>query len=189
MKFFKQLFLYGLVGSFLFLAGCSKDPGTPPEVLIDGVSVVVGESTPSSLKEDGFSTNDLGKMIYELPDRSWTSSIFLDKDDVTYAMLTLVNDSKEKQLVAFCIIEELGFYALDDANKDLNITINGVNPIGKTEDELKELYPELELDDDEGDYRFHYLRNGDYSICFQYSKGVMTDIDVAHSFSKSYQSK
>ena len=97
MKFFKQLFLYGLVGSFLFLAGCSKDPGTPPEVLIDGVSVVVGESTPSSLKEDGFSTNDLGKMIFELPDRSWTSSIFLDKDDVTYAMLTLVNDSKEKQ--------------------------------------------------------------------------------------------
>ena len=39
----------------------------------------------------------------------------------------------------------LGFYALDDANQDLNISINGVNPIGKTQEELKELFPDLEM--------------------------------------------
>ncbi|WP_251493017.1 hypothetical protein [Otoolea muris] len=189
MKGFRQLFLSGCLGALIFLSGCAKDPGTPPEVLIDGVSVVVGESTPGSLKEDGFTTDNVQKMIVELPDKSWTSSIFLQKDGISYASLSLVNESSEKKLVGLCVIEELGFYALDDTHKDLNITINGINPIGKTEEELTELYPDLELDDDEGDYRFHYLRDGEYSVCFQYSKGVLTDIDVKHSFSKSYQSK
>ena len=57
----------------------------------------------------------------------------------------------------------MGFYALDDENKDLNISINGINPIGKTQEELKELYPDLELDDDDGDYLFHNLRDGEYT--------------------------
>ena len=65
MKLFRQLFMGSLIGGLVLLAGCSKDPGTPPEVLLDGVSVVVGESTPGSLKEEGFETNDLGKMIFE----------------------------------------------------------------------------------------------------------------------------
>lgn len=189
MKLLRHLILWGLLGSAVFLAGCSKDPGTPPEVVIAGVPVVVGESTPSSLREAGFTTSDLGRMILELPDRSWTSSVYLKKDDISYASLTLVNDSKEERLVGLCVIEELGFYALDDENRALDITINGVNPIGKTVEELKELYPELELDDDDGDYLWHYLRNGDYSVSFQYSKGVLTDIDVSHTFNKSYQSK
>ena len=81
------------------------------------------------------------------------------------------------------------FRSLDDTNAGLNISINGVNPIGMTEEELKAAYPELELDDDTGDYRFHYLKNGDYSVRFEYGLGVLTDIDVMHSFSKSYQSK
>ena len=91
--------------------------------------------------------------------------------------------------VGLCVIEELGFYALDDENRALDITINGVNPIGKTVEELKELYPDLELDDDDGDYLWHYLRNGDYSVSFQYSKGVLTDFVVSNTFNKSYQSK
>ena len=189
MKLLRQLILWGLLGSVVFLAGCSKDPGTPPEVIIAGVPVVVGEATPGSLKEAGFTTDDLGRMIMELPDRSWTSSVFLKKDGVSYASLTLVNDSKEEKFVSQCVIEELGFYALDDTDRNLDITINGINPIGKTVEELKELYPDLELDDDDGDYLWHYLRDGDYSVSFQYSKGVLTDIDVMHSFSKSYQSK
>ncbi|MCI8831627.1 MAG: hypothetical protein K2P02_09560 [Lachnospiraceae bacterium] len=190
MKLFRQLRGLGVLCCCLFLAGCGpKDPGTPPEVLLDGVSVVVGESTPGSLKEQGFEVNDLGAMIFELPDRSWTSSLFLEKDGVNYASMSLVNSSKEKKFVDQCVIEELGFYALDDKNKDLNISINGINPIGKTQEELKELYPDLELDDDDGDYLFHNLRDGEYTIQFQYGKGVLTDIDVMHSFSKSYQTK
>ena len=107
MKGFRQLFLCGCLGAFIFLSGCAKDPGIPPEVRIDGVSVVVGESTPGSLKEDGFTTDHVQKMIVELPDKSWTSSIFLQKDGVSCASLGLVNESSEKKLVGQCVIEEL----------------------------------------------------------------------------------
>ena len=103
MKGFRQLFLSGCLGALIFLSGCAKDPGTPPEVLIDGVSVVVGESTPGSLKEDGFTTDNVQKMIVELPDKSWTSSIFLQKDGISYASLSLVNESSEKKLVGLCV--------------------------------------------------------------------------------------
>lgn len=190
MKHCKKILIICTILTAIMLGGCSGgDPGTPPEVLLDGVSVVVGETKPYDLKEQGFSTDDLGKLIYELPERSWTSSIFLKKDNVTYAMVTLVNESKEEKYVSECVIEEIGFYALEDVNKDLNISINGINPIGMTQEELKEAFPELEMDDDESDYLFHYLRDGDYSICFEYIKGELTDIDVKHSFPKSYQSK
>lgn len=171
------------------LGGCSKDPGTPPEVLLDGTKVTVGEMTPADLEGEGWKLNDLGKMIFELPDRSWTSSLFLEKDDESYAMLVLVNDSKESKPAKKCTIEELKFYALEDSNKDLNITINGINPIGKTQDELKELYPDLELDDDTEGYLFHYLKSGDYSVRFEYYEGELTDIEVTHKFDKSYQTK
>ncbi|WP_207707506.1 hypothetical protein, partial [Enterocloster asparagiformis] len=151
--------------------------------------VVVGQTRPSDLEAEKWELDDLGKMIFELPDRSWTSSIFLGKEGTNYAMLVLVNDSKEAKPAKDCVIEELGFYALDDANQDLNISINGVNPIGKTQEELKELFPDLEMDEDDGDYLFHYLKSGDYTVRFEYSKGVLSDVDVMHKFDKSYQTK
>ncbi len=190
MKFRKSAIGICMLAAAAVMGACAaKDPGTPPEVLLDGVPVVVGETRPMELSDQGFETNDLGAFITKLPDKSWTSSIFLEKDDISYASITLVNDTREEQAVFSCVIEELGFYALDDTNAGLNISINGVNPIGMTEEELKAAYPELELDDDTGDYRFHYLKNGDYSVRFEYGLGVLTDIDVMHSFSKSYQSK
>ncbi len=190
MKLRQLLIGVGTLIMAVALGACAaKDPGTPPEVLLDGVPVVVGETRPMDLSDQGFETNDLGAFLTKLPDKSWTSSIFLKKGDDSYASITLVNDTREEQAVFSCVIEELGFYALDDTNAGLNISINGVNPIGMTEAELQEAYPELEMDDDTGDYRFHYLRDGDYSIRFEYSMGVLTDIDVMHSFSKSYESK
>ncbi|MCD7907494.1 MAG: hypothetical protein LUH04_07410 [Clostridium sp.] len=190
MRKMKKLLLMGSLLAAVLLAGCGKkDPGTPPEVLIDGTRVVVGETIPSDLESENCELDDLGKMIFELPDRSWTSSIFLKKDGVSYASLVLVNDSKEAKPAKKCVIEEMGFYALDGTNQDLNISINGVNPIGKTQEELKEIFPELEMDDDDGDYLFHYLNSGDYSVRFEYSKGVLSDIDVTHKFDKSYQTK
>mgnify|MGYP007121861837 CR=1 FL=1 len=189
MKRFRQGLCCMLACCFVFLVGCSKDSGTPPEVLIDGTPVVVGQTTPGSLKEAGFTTNHLEKMLVELPDKSWTSSIYLRKENSSYASLTLTNDSEKAKIVSQCVIQELGFFGLEDTHKDLDLTINGINPIGKTQEELAELYPGLELDDDGGDYLFHYLTDGDYSICFQYEKGVLTDIDVKHSFNKSYEPK
>ncbi len=189
MKKLRYLLAAGAVMAAVLLGGCKKDPGTPPEVLLDGTSVVVGAMTPADLEAEGWKLNDLGKMIFELPNRSWTSSIFLEKDGESYAMLVLVNDSKESKPAKKCMIEELKFYGLEDSNKDLNISINGVNPIGKTQEELKELYPDLELDDSEADNLFHYLKSGDYSVRFDYSMGVLTDIEVTHKFEKSYQTK
>lgn len=190
MKFYKVMSTIIAVLAIGILGGCAEqDPGTPPEVLIDGVSVVVGQTTPKELEEQGFETNAKELLLLKMPDNSWTSSIYLRKDRTSYASLTLVNDSKEEKLVNQCVIEELGFYALDDTNKDLNISINGINPIGMTQDALKEAYPDLELDDGSSDYLFHYLRDGEYTICFEYSHGILTDIDVKHKFDKSYQSK
>ncbi|GAA6294143.1 hypothetical protein F220043C3_25770 [Enterocloster asparagiformis] len=190
MKKLKNMLVVGALLAAAALAGCgSKDPGTPPEVLLDGTQVVVGQTRPSDLEAEKWELDDLGKMIFELPDRSWTSSIFLGKEGTNYAMLVLVNDSKEAKPAKDCVIEELGFYALDDANQDLNISINGVNPIGKTQEELKELFPDLEMDEDDGDYLFHYLKSGDYTVRFEYSKGVLSDVDVMHKFDKSYQTK
>lgn len=80
MKHCKKILIICTILTAIMLGGCSGgDPGTPPEVLLDGVSVVVGETKPYDLKEQGFSTDDLGKLIYELPERSWTSSIFLKR--------------------------------------------------------------------------------------------------------------
>ena len=190
MKKLKYLPVVCMVMAAVLLGGCGKkDPGTPPEVLLDGTSVVVGAMTPADLESEGWKMNDLGKMIFELPDRSWTSSIFLEKDGTTYVSMVLVNDSKESKPAKNCMIEELGFYSLDDSKKDLNISINGVNPIGKTQEELKEVFPDLELDEDDGDFLFHYLRSGDYTIQFIYSQGVLSDINVSHKFDKSYQTK
>ena len=190
MKLRKSAIGICMLAAAAVMGACAaKDPGTPPEVLLDGVPVVVGETRPMDLSDQGFETNDLGAFITKLPDKSWTSSIFLEKDDISYASITLVNDTREEQAVFSCVIEELGFYALDDTNAGLNISINGVNHIGMTEEELKAAYPELELDDDTGDYRFHYLKNGVFSVRFEYGLGVLTVIDVMHSLSKSYQSK
>jgi len=174
------------------LGGCAeKDPGTPPEVLLDGTPVVVGETRPYDLKEQGFTTDDLGKFITKLPDRSWVSSIFLKKDDTSYVSMTLVNDTKEEQMLSLCTIEEVSFYSLDSGNRgEMNISINGVNPLGMTEEELKNAYADLEMDDDDtGMVRFHYLRNGDYTVCFEYLNGVLSEIQVKHSFSKSYETR
>ena len=190
MKFFRITSALAAMLVIGILGGCAaKDPGTPPEVLIDGVSVVVGQTTPKELEDQGFETNAKELFLLKMPDNSWTSSIFLRKDSTSYASLTLVNDSREEKLVNQCVIEELGFYALDDTNSGLNISINGVNPIGMTQEALKEAYPDLELDDDTGDYLFHYLRDGEYTIRFDYNHGVLTDIDVKHEFDKSYESK
>lgn len=190
MKFYRSLLTIIALLTIGVLGGCAAaDPGTPPEVTIEGVSVIVGQSVPKDLEDQGFETNAKDLFLLKMPDNSWTSSVFLKKDTTSYAMLTLVNDTKEEKLVNQCVIEELGFYSLEDTNKDLNITINGVNPIGMTQDALKEAYPDLELDDDTGDYLFHYLRNGEYTVCFEYAKGVLTDIDVRHSFEKSYETK
>ena len=100
MYYFKKLSLCYLIVGVIFLTGCSKDPGTPPELLVDGTAIVVGETTPSSLNESGFTTiNLLDYLMYELPEKSWTSSFNLYKDDVSYASLCLVNDSKEEKMV------------------------------------------------------------------------------------------
>lgn len=191
MYYFKKLSLCYLIVGVIFLTGCSKDPGTPPELLVDGTAIVVGETTPSSLSKSGFTTiNLLDYLMFELPEKSWTSSFNLYKDDVSYASLCLVNDSKEEKMVGQCTIEEVKFSHLEDDRKDLDISINGFNPIGKTQEELKELYPELILDDDvDDDTQTHRINNGDYYIYFQYDKGVMTEIEVKHSFSKSYKEK
>lgn len=190
MYYFKKLLLYCLIAGVIFLTGCSKDPGTPPELLIDGTAIVVGETTPGSLSSSGFTTiNLLDYLMFKLPEKSWTSSFTLYKDDVPYASLCLTNDSKEEKMVGQCTIEEVKFTQLEDDRKDLDISINGYNPIGKTQEELKELYPELILDDDDDDTQIHRINNGDYYIYFQYDKGVMTEIEVKHSFSKSYKSK
>ncbi len=104
--------------------------------------------------------------------------------------MTLVNDTLESKLVNSCVIEELKFYALEDKTKEeLNISVNGVNPIGMSQEELKEVLLELELDDDMGDYRFHYLHEGDYSVYFYYKHGVLDEIVVSHDFSKSYETR
>lgn len=190
MKKLKCLLVVGVMVAAAVLGGCGKkDPGTPPEVLLDGTKVVVGETTPADLESEGWGLNDLGKMIFELPKKSWTSSLFLEKDEESYVMLVLVNDTKENKPVKNCVIEELKFYSLDDSKKDLNITINGVNPIGKSEEELKELYPDLEMDDDTDGYLFHYLNSGEYTVMFEYYQGVLTDIEVRHKFEKSYETK
>lgn len=190
MKKMRYLLVAGVLLAAFGLGGCGrKEPGTPPEVLLDETRVVVGEMTPADLESDNWKLNDLGKMILELPERSWTSSLFLEKDGETYAMLVLVNDSKDSKPVKNCMIEEIKFYSLDDSKKDLNISINGVNPIGKTQEELKELFPDLEMDDDVEGYLFHYLRSGEYSVMFEYYENVLTDIEVTHKFDKSYQTK
>ena len=189
-RFFRQLCLYVFLGCFVFLAGCGKDSGTPPEVLLEGASVVVGKTTPDSLKEAGFTINNLEKGLVNLPDQSWTTFIYLVKDKNSYASLILSNRSSKAKPVGQCVIEEVGFFGLDDTYKDLDLSINGVNLIGKTSEELAELYPGLELDGRESDdERFHYLTDGDYTICFQYKNDVLTDIDVKHSFNKSYEPK
>lgn len=171
------------------LTGCGQSaPGTPPDVRLNGTSVIVGETTPSDLSEQGFELNTLGSMISRLPGRSWFSSVYLKKDNVSYTNLVLVNESLEEKPLSKCVIEELRFYDLEDKT-DLDITINGVNPIGMTQEELKEALPELELDDADSKYLFHYLNDGDYSVRFDYSDGVLTDISVTHSFPKSYEER
>lgn len=190
MKKMKYLFVIGALMIATVLGGCGKkDPGIPPEVLLGETKVVVGEMTPADLESENWKLNDLGKMIFELPEKSWTSSLYLKNDEKTYAGLVLVNDSKESRSVKDCVIEEIKFYALEDTNKDLNISINGVNPIGKTQEELKEIFPELEMDDDTEGYLFHYLKSGEYSVMFEYYEGVLTVIEVIHKFDKSYQTK
>ena len=190
MKFHKSLLTIAALLTIGILGGCAAaDPGTPPEVAIDGVPVIVGQSVPKELEDQGFETNAKDLFLLKMPDNSWTASIFLQKGGTSYANLTLVNDTKEEKLVNQCVIEELGFYALEDTNKDLDLTINGINPIGMTQEARKEAYPDLELDDATSDYLFHYLRNGEYSVCFEYTKGVLTDIDVRHTFEKSYETK
>lgn len=191
MKHLSKLLLICTLLATVVLGGCGKkDPGTPPDVLIDGTAVVVGEMKPADLEDKGFETDASEKFISSLPERSWTSSIYLRKDGVSYARLTLVNESKDDKRVSQCMIEELCFYSLDkkDSN-ELNISINGVNPIGMTQDELKNAYPDLELDDADSDYLFHYLRNGDYTVRFEYANGVLKEIEIKHSFPKSYQEK
>lgn len=54
-------------------------------------------------------------------------------------------------------------YENNDVN-EFNISTNGVNPIGMTQNERKNAYPDLELDDTDSDYLFHYFRNGDYTV-------------------------
>ncbi len=190
MNYIKKLTAVLTMLLVVLCTGCGAEKGTPPELLVDGTSLIVGESMPVDLTQQGFETNDLGAMILELPDRSWTSAIFLEKDGKNYCSLTLVNDSKESKNVYSCVIEEVGFFSLDGENADLNITLNGANPIGMTEEELKAAYPELEMDDDESsEWKFHNLDSGSYSISFQCHNGVLTDIDVRHEFSKSYEAK
>lgn len=190
MKKMRYLLVIGALMAAAVLGGCGKkDTGTPPEVILDGTSVVVGVTTPADLESGGWKLSDIGKLILELPDKSWTSSILMEKEGKGFVSLTLVNDSKETKLAKNCAIAEISIRSLDDPEKDLSISINGADPIGKTQEELKELYPDLELDDSGADNLFHSLKSGDYTVRFVFSKGVFTDIEVKHKFEKSFESK
>lgn len=81
MYYFKKLSLCYLIVGVIFLTGCSKDPGTPPELLVDGTAIVVGETTPSSLNKSGFTTiNLLDYLMFELPEKSCATSAVLSSD-------------------------------------------------------------------------------------------------------------
>ena len=64
MNYIKKLTAVFAMLLVVLSTGCGAEKGTPPEVLLDGTSVVVGESVPLDLTEEGFELNDLGAMIF-----------------------------------------------------------------------------------------------------------------------------
>lgn len=62
MKKLRNLLVVGMLLAAAALGGWgSKDLGTPPEVLLDGTKVVVGQTKPSDLAGENWELADLGK--------------------------------------------------------------------------------------------------------------------------------
>ena len=149
------LFCICIASAALFTGCGGGEPGTPQEIVLDGVPIVLGESTPGNL---GMTVSSSLYDITQLPDRSLTSTLFIQ--GYKLISVTLVNNEKTETPVEDCVIEEMKFINLDDEeNRQYDLVIEGANPLGMTEEELQAAYPELEMDDDES-YRFHYLRSG-----------------------------
>lgn len=183
-----------IVGIILLVVLClwnaDRSSGTPPEVVLDGLSVTVGKTTESELHKQGFTVDYRGAFLITMEGQTWTSSIWLEKEDLIYASVAIANTSRQEKRVGECTVEELHFYTLDQEKKGaLKVSINGVEPIGMTTEELKEAYPDLKLGEETQGLQYARLNDGDYSVSFKYEDGVMTTIDVTHSFGKSYSQK
>lgn len=174
MRYIKKLFLAGVLALAVMLTGCG-DPGTPPELIIDGVSIVVGETTMSSMEEQGFTTDWFGIM----PEDSYTT-ISLGKDHDSRGMYTIVNDSDRSCALSAGVIYGVKLQDLDEKELDFDVTVNGVSLVGMTKEELAAAYPEMEYDEYEenADSDYYSMRDGDYSVFVWFTDGVMNSIHV-----------
>ena len=191
MEGMKRLSLIGIVFVCMLVTGCGMEIAkSRPEILLDGVSIEVGKTIPETLEEDGYRAEMQGIGGNSLPGETWSPSVYLKKEDMTVAGLTLANTSQYSRTASQCKIEEIRFFGLEKEYWDCTLTIDGVNPCEMTEEEILEAFPDLEREEDKEENVVIYSQvKGKYTLSFEYTDTILTRVEVQHDFGKSYLPK
>lgn len=209
----KGILAAGILLLSVFSMGCAGfDSGKRPEVMVDGVGIEVGKTTPAGLTEAGFLIDEYGFDADQMPERSWTNGIYfgkertgdaeydkeMEEEGVTvyygithYGSFSIANTSGFDKQSKDCRIEEVRFHALDGEYVDWSVSINGIELVGMTEEELLEAFPGLEKNEEksDSDKTVYELVDGKYSIIFTCCDDALDTAEVEHDFGKSYMPK
>ncbi len=210
MKCGKRILAAAVVLLAVFCTGCGEN-GTRPEVVVDGVSIEVGKTIPKDLIEAGMVIDERGFDSMDLPKRSWSSSIYFGRtvppdaetekqaeeagvDPALFSTVSsrgriaIANASSSSKQAKLCKIEEVDFFNLEQEYVDYNVTINGINVVRMTEEEMQQNFSGLEKDPEKNiaDETVYYQKDGDYTIEFTCYDGMVTGVSVLREFGKSY---
>lgn len=181
--------IHVLLLTALLITGCSSDlgrtgEGTAPEIEIDGVEVVVGDTKIKKLYDAGFdkgyktqsfagSTIDASTVM--------SQSVSLEKKDTKYASIYLVNPNNNSADVEDCIIYRMMYFISEPSDKVI-MKINGVDYQGYTIDKIKKEMENTDMKLKEETESSLIYEDGDYTLEFSLSEGmlyyIIVDIDI-----------
>ena len=101
--------------------------------------------------------------------------------------IAIANASSSRQ-AKLCRIEEVDFFNLEQEYVDFTVTVNGIDVVRMTEEEMRQNFSGLEKEPETNitGETVYYQKDGDYTIEFTCYDGMVTGVSVLREFGKSY---
>lgn len=176
----------------IFLLFYEKSEGTPPVLTVDGTELTLGISSPDDLRsqEFEFSLPNEIRIYNKMPANSWSYEFLpVTKNDELYAHFYVYNPTPEDVYCTSATIYkiEFGMYSEEeDYWAQNNILVNGINFYGMNMDEVKAAMQAYKKPK-ETSYGDLAYKDGKYSYYIYFNdNGLVEEVSVEMTFSKSY---
>lgn len=175
------------------MSGCSsnKSMETPYLITIDGTDIIVGETTLNTLYEAGYSIlnprgdfSDLEEVNadYELEANAAFNQLYVRKDDVNFAELTIITGEADAP-ASEAVIARVIVCGSDEISK---VSFSGVAVSNLTVEMLKEYLPGAEIDElGDGDSLVRFI-DQDLSIFIFCENGAPAEMEIRVFYDVTY---